>query len=115
MQKFFHVVLKKDEHFYYEIFEVIKNFDGSQYATLYISQAISKEKFKDRVFYFKTHLDLISTHTTNEYLKKYFGEERLFFLSAKEAIDTIKQLYRWIRDSRINYTLKEHDKLFHSH
>jgi len=112
MRKFYHVVLKKNDNFYYEIFEIITINAEHKQAVLFISENHSFEKEK-KIFDFKSFNDLSSLHPKNEYFKNYFGEDRMFFLCAKEAIDTIRQLYKGLAEARIKYTLQQHDKMYH--
>jgi hypothetical protein len=112
-KKYYHCVLKKNGHFYYEIFEEHYN---PTLAVRTIFPTISlfdydETQKTERTFTFKTVFDLKHNHTQNNMLLETLGEERLFFLSSIEVIDSIKKFYTDLAQIEISQILKKYDNL----
>lgn len=104
MKKYYHAVLEKDGHYYYELFEDIVK-DNHRYAKL-IHSSYYKENVPEIEFKFNSYLDLKHNHPQNNNLLEERGEHRKFSLCAREAIDYVKEQYRKKANKNISHILQ---------
>jgi len=112
MNKYYHVVLNKDNHYFYEIFE-ISHIPHSDFlsaipvCTLYSSD----EEIKERIFEFEKFGDLKITHPKNLELLEKYNEKREFYICAKDAMDIIRENYKKLANDHIKEILRMHDHI----
>lgn len=110
MKKYYHVVLEKDGHYYYEIFEDLVR-ENQRYAKLLYS-SFYRDEVPNYEFKFNSFLDLRHNNPDNKCLLEERGELRKFFLCAREAIDFVKAQYQAKANKSISYILQQTHSYF---
>lgn len=110
MNKYYHVVLTKNDHYYYEIYE-ISHLPHSEFqlATPLCCSYESEEEIKEREFVYEKFGDLKVTHSKNLELLEKYNEKREFYICAKDAMDIIYEKYQKIAHAHVKDTLRMHD------